>query len=85
MQVQSKFTLHAFPLLFFCIQNEQKVGYMVVNVIVHISACHSSAFRLQKKKLEHATFFLHRPVLERIISAPEHTKNTLECTCPYLN
>ncbi|CAI9611977.1 unnamed protein product [Staurois parvus] len=38
---------------------------MVVNDIVHISACSSSAFRLQKKKVEQAAFFLHRTVLER--------------------
>ncbi|CAI9562451.1 unnamed protein product [Staurois parvus] len=47
---KGQFTRHAFHLLFFCIQNAQKVGYMVVNVIVHISACSSSAFQLQKKK-----------------------------------
>ncbi|CAI9542719.1 unnamed protein product, partial [Staurois parvus] len=46
---EGQFTLHAFQLLFFCIQNAQKVGYIVVNVIVNISACSSSTFRLQKK------------------------------------
>ncbi|CAI9559326.1 unnamed protein product [Staurois parvus] len=38
---------------------------MVVNVIVHISACSFNVFRVQKKKIEQAAFFLHRTALER--------------------
>ncbi|CAI9590389.1 unnamed protein product [Staurois parvus] len=74
-----------FSCFIFCIQNTQKVSYMVVTVKVHISACSSSAFLLQKKKVEQAAFFLHRTALELIKNAPLRTKNAPQRTCPYLN
>ncbi|CAI9560782.1 unnamed protein product [Staurois parvus] len=66
---------------------------MVVNVIVHISACSSSVFQMQKKKrkkkVKQRLHFCSCTELKHFLTLEtdywKTLRNALEHTCPYLN